>query len=110
MILLPYCFFGKLTTESFAQMCDCIYDLNWLHLSVGLQKSIILMIASMQEPMFYHGFKIVTLDLNTLVRVSRINQVNGESRQFINAVFTVHFQLLRTVVSYFMMFKTMAMQ
>lgn len=71
MILLPYCYFGKMTTESFAQMCDCIYDLNWLHLSVGLQKSVILMVVSMQEPIFYHGFKIVTLDLNTLIRVSK---------------------------------------
>ena len=70
MVPLPYCYFGKLTTESFAQMCDCIYDLKWPYLSSELQKSVILMIANMQEPIYYHGFRIVTLDLNTLVRVS----------------------------------------
>lgn len=70
-VLLPYCYFGRVTTESFAQMCDCMYDLNWPHLPLELQKSVILMIANMQQPMFYHGFGIVTLDLNTYVRVSK---------------------------------------
>lgn len=76
-----------MTTESFAHMCDCIYDLNWPHLSIALQKSIIMMIKSMQKPTFYHGFKIVTLDLNTLIRVSLNSIESLEQKLRIECVF-----------------------
>lgn len=70
MILFPYCYFGKLATESFEKMFDSTYDLNWPNLPVKLQKSVILLLANMQRPMFYHGLKIATLDLNTFIQVS----------------------------------------
>lgn len=106
LILLPYCYFGKVTSESFAQMCDSIYYLNWPHLPIELQKLIILMIAHMQQSIFYHGFGIVQLDLNTFVRVSKRELYSKVEFNLISA----QFQLLRTVVSYYFMFKTVAQQ
>ena len=70
MILFPYCYFGKLATESFEKMFDCTYDLSWPDLPLEQQKSVILMLANMQRPIYYHGFKIATLDLNTFILVS----------------------------------------
>lgn len=68
-VLFLYCFFGQMASESYDKMCDCVYDLNWQKLSPNLQKYLVLMIASMQRPLYYHGFVVVTLDLNLFVRV-----------------------------------------
>lgn len=72
LIIFPFCFYGKLATESFDKMTDVIWDLNWLVLPLALQKYIILLLANMQMTMYYHGFEIITLDLNTFVRVSTV--------------------------------------
>lgn len=69
-ILLAYCYLGKVASESYIHMSDCIYELKWPKLRVRMQKSVILMIASMHESIFYHGLKIILLDLNTFIRVS----------------------------------------
>lgn len=66
-----YCYFGKLATESFEQISDCVYDLNWHEMSLNLQKYIVIMISDMQEPLHYHGFKVAILNLNTFLRVSK---------------------------------------
>lgn len=69
--LFIYCFFGKMTTENFAKMSDCVYfDMKWHKLSVKLQTHIVLMIQNMQKPIFYHGFDVAIMDLNTFLRVS----------------------------------------
>lgn len=67
--LFLYCFFGQLASESYDKMCDCVYDLNWHRLPAHLQKYIVLMIANMQRQLYYHGFVVINLDLNTFVRV-----------------------------------------
>lgn len=69
--LFIYCYFGKMTTENFAQMSDCVYfDMKWRELPVKLQTYIALMIQNMQKPVFYHGFDVAVMDLNTFLRVS----------------------------------------
>lgn len=70
-VLFGYCYFGFLATESFGKMSDCIYnDIDWQKIPIELKKYIILMIANMQRPLYYHGFNVVTLELNTFCRVS----------------------------------------
>lgn len=62
--LFIYCYLGKLSTESYAKMADCVYNI------IGLQKHYILMIANMQKPLYYHGFGVIYLELETFTRVS----------------------------------------
>lgn len=71
MNTFAYCYFGKLATESFAKMSECIFELNWQKMTVGQQKYIIVMIMNMQKSLYYHGFGIAILDLNTFLRVSK---------------------------------------
>lgn len=75
-------YFGIKSTESFENMCDCVFNANWYDLPVELQKYFILMIMNIQKPIYYHGFGVSILNLNTFV------------------------QLLRAVVTYYMMFQT----
>lgn len=68
-VLFLYCYFGKLAADSYELMCECVYDSFWQKLSPNLQKYIVVMIANMQQSLYYHGFGIVTLDLRTFIRV-----------------------------------------
>lgn len=69
--LFLYCFFGKLATESYAVIADHMYESNWRTLSVDLQKYFILMIGNGHRPVFYHGFGIAILNLETFAKVRR---------------------------------------
>lgn len=66
------CYFGKLATESFEKMPDCLYESNWHERSIKLQKYFNLMIQNMQTPLFYHGFNVAVLNLETFTKVSWI--------------------------------------
>lgn len=68
--LFLYCFFGKLATDSYAGMAQCMYETNWQDAPAELQKYLILMIANMQKPLQFHGFNVVLIDLNTFTNVS----------------------------------------
>lgn len=69
-ILFIYCYFGKIATNSFAKMSDFVYlKMKWHNLPIKLQKYVILMIGNMQQPIFYHGFYVAVVDLNTFIRV-----------------------------------------
>lgn len=68
--LFIYCFFGEIATENYDQMGECLYfDSNWFNLPNKLQKYLVLMIANMQKPMYYHGFEVAKLDLRTFIQV-----------------------------------------
>lgn len=67
--LLLYCYFGKLATESYEMMSECVYKMDWYKLSNELQKYFISMIANMQRPIYYHGFYVANLDLTTFIKV-----------------------------------------
>lgn len=69
-ILFLYCFFGKLAMVSFLEMGNSLFESNWQNLPVELQKYITLIIGNAQEPIFYHGFQVVILDLETYTKVS----------------------------------------
>lgn len=65
-----------MTTENFAKMPDCVYfEMKWDRLPVKLQTYVVLMIQNMQRPIFYHGFDVAVMDLNTFLRVSLPNQL-----------------------------------
>lgn len=111
--LFLYCYFGKLATESFEKMADCLYDCNWYEVSIQLQKFLIIMIANIQKPIYYYGFRLAILNLETFTKVSDTyldmigffccqNQLNKTViNQFIP-------YMIRTVFSYYMMFKALA--
>lgn len=77
--LFLYCYFGKLATESFQKMTDCMFESNWQELPINLQKYLILMIANMQRPLHYHGSRIAVLNLVSFTKVSR----EGRNRKII---------------------------
>lgn len=61
-----------MATTSYAEMADTVYGCDWIDLSPKLQKHLVLMIANAQRPLFYHGFNIAVLDLETLTTVTKI--------------------------------------
>lgn len=139
--LFLYCYFGKVSAGSFEKMADCVYDMNWQKLPVRWQRYIILMIESMQKPLYYYGFKMIKLELNTFIKVrgnfggvdsrncsnpsslgicfvwisrsllfilTHTNKLWKMIRQFSNNFQHSFFvlQLFRTVITYYLMFKT----
>ena len=78
-----YCFFGKLATDSFAKMSDRLFEAKWQDLQPNLQKYFIIMIANAQRPQNFHGFNVAILNLETFTK------------------------LLKTVFTYYMLFKTL---
>ena len=68
--LFLYCYYGKLATESYAKMSNCLYECNWRNLPVKMQKYLVVMIGNSQLPMYYHGFKVAILNLETFTKVS----------------------------------------
>lgn len=69
--LFVYCFFGKLASESYTNMADSLYEANWREISIDLQKYMIIMIGNAQRPLYYHGFGIAVLNLETFCRVRK---------------------------------------
>lgn len=68
--LYLYCYFGKLSTESFAKMTECLFECEWQRMEIRVQKYLIMMIANSQKPIYYHGFSVAVLDLETFAKVS----------------------------------------
>lgn len=59
-----------MATDSYSKMSDCLYfDMNWRKLPPKLQMYVVLMIRNMQKPIYYHGFDVAIMDLNTFIRV-----------------------------------------
>lgn len=70
MNLFLYCSFGNLTTDNFLQFGDAVYDLHFYEFPHDLQKYLTIMIAETQEPVYYHGFNILNLNLVTFSAVT----------------------------------------
>lgn len=108
--LFVYCFFGLLATENHRKMEFCLYSCDWIGIDIEYQKYLILMIANIQKPIRYHGFNVFVLDLKTFCSVSKSFAHNNERNTKIpknqNNSFFV-FQFLNTVMTYYMMFKTL---
>lgn len=74
-IMFVYCYFGEMATESFGNLASALYESSWQNLSIKLQKCYILMIANAQRPLYYHGFHVSILSLNTFAKVRlRLNR------------------------------------
>lgn len=73
LILFGYCYFGKMATESYLKMADCLYGLNWHELDLKYQKYFVIMMANAQRPIYYHGFGVAILNLETFLKVSERN-------------------------------------
>lgn len=69
--LFAYCYFGKMSTDSYAKMADCLYECNWIDLSPNLQKYFVIMIGNAQMSINYHGFNITVLNLETFTKTFR---------------------------------------
>lgn len=65
-----YCYFGKMASESYGKIPNCLYKFNWYYLPVNFQRFFIIMIRNAQVPVHYHGFGIAVLDLQTFAQVS----------------------------------------
>lgn len=70
--LFLYCFFGILASENFERMADCLYESNWFEFPIKSQKYIWIMIFNTQIPLFYHGFGVAVLNLETFCDVKLI--------------------------------------
>lgn len=68
--LFLYCYFGKLATDIHLSLADRLYESNWVKLPTEYQRIYAVMIQNMQKSMFYHGFGIVNLDLETFKKVT----------------------------------------
>lgn len=68
--LFIYCYYGMFSTHYYSACSEIVYQSEWVNLPVKLQKPFVLMIAYTQEPVSYHGFHIVDLNLETFTKVS----------------------------------------
>lgn len=64
-----FCYFGKLSTQSFENISGYIYNSNWQLLDIDLKKYIILMIKSTQPRLAFHGYGMFILNLETFTQV-----------------------------------------
>lgn len=116
--LFIYCYLGRVATESFLKMSECSYESNWQRLPVKLQKYFIVMIANMQQPLYYHGFSVAVLNLETFNKVRLTWRKNLAHMQptnlietHISLVFLTFFQqLMKTMFTFYMTFKTVTSQ
>lgn len=65
-----YCNFGKIATQSYANMSRYLFESNWIEQPIEFQKYFILMIGNTQRALHYHGFGISVLNLETFSTVS----------------------------------------
>lgn len=103
--LFTYCYYGKYATESFAAFANCSYKSNWIVLPNDLQKYFVIMIAYSQIPAIYHGYNIVNLSLETFTTVTFFVH-----RSYLTVNTHFHLQIFKNVISYYLVFKTEAME
>lgn len=59
-----------MATESYEQMADRLFESKWPDLPVYLQKYFIVMIANTQKPIYYHGFGVANMKMETFCGVN----------------------------------------
>lgn len=62
-----------MATQSYEDMANCLFEGNWQKLSVRLQTFLIPMIENAQRPIYYHGFGVAVLNLETFMRVRMLH-------------------------------------
>lgn len=58
-----------MASESYERMADALFESNWQSFPSHLQKYLIVFIANAQKPIFFHGFGIAILNLQTFNKV-----------------------------------------
>lgn len=58
-----------MATESCIEMADLLFESNWQCLPIQMQKYFILMINNVQKPLYYNGYGIIILNLETFTKV-----------------------------------------
>lgn len=79
-----YCYYGEMATGSYEKMADLLFGCNWQQLPLDLQKFFVLMIGNMQRPLYYHGFGVTVLNLETFLNV---NLYYHNSTDFLRHIF-----------------------
>lgn len=102
--LFLYCFFGRRATTNYEAMADCLYESNWLDCPLKLQKCFVILITNTQRPLYYHGFNVALLNLETMTNVIGYFALSCIELKFQLIFFS---QMLCAVYSYYMMFKTL---
>lgn len=75
--LYYHCLLGKLVSDRFNQLPDHLFHSKWYELSNGLRKFYILMIQNAQQPLFFDGLGIYTLNLESFSIVGRIEMTRS---------------------------------
>lgn len=70
VFLFLFCYFGKSATESFETISNDVFEANWPGVPAHLQRYFILLILNTSKPLQYHGFGVVTLQLETFSQVN----------------------------------------
>lgn len=50
-------------------MADCLWENKWYEWSIESQKYIVTMMINAQRPVYYHGFGVALLNLETFTKV-----------------------------------------
>lgn len=103
--LFLYCYYGKYSTEYFAAFSDCLFESNWMALPNDLQRIFVVMLIHAQDPLYYYGYGNVKLTLETFLKVSWYWWSLTRNAYHFSSPFI--FQTFRTVISYYLMFKTL---
>ena len=69
--IFVHCLLGKLVTDGFNRLPHHLFHTKWYDTPIAMQKYFILLLANTQRPLFFYGFKIDKLDLETFTSVSR---------------------------------------
>lgn len=98
-----------MSIQSYVQMANGLNNCIWYKMPVNLQKYFILMIANAQRPVYYHGFKLIVLSLETFLDVNisiylHFYHKKMKKKNSCNLFFS--FQMIRKVFTYYMLFKT----
>lgn len=74
-----YCYFGDYTSNTFKDYPRYLFESNWYKLPIEYQKYFILIIASSQRPLTYDGFRLVSLNLETFLKVTPLHRLEALS-------------------------------
>lgn len=107
-IVFLYCFVGSLTTDQFHRFGDISYEFEWYQLPIDLQKYLTLIIADAQRPQVFTGFNIIDSSLMTFTKVCLEQDIEESESRLLFESKQFDFQITKTVVSYYMMFKRLA--
>lgn len=67
--LFVYCYYGAVATENCLQFASSMYESNWYKLPTNLQFFIIMKLRNTQRPLYYRGWKLISLNLDTFCKV-----------------------------------------